>query len=84
MKSKINPKCEVYFDGNGAMIFNPANEMVLSYNETGKEIIGLLKIGCGKKRIIKELSKIYKVSELSLEKDLYQFLSEQKKFKVIK
>lgn len=80
---KLRKKCKIVFDKDGALIFNEHTLSVISYNHTGKEIIKLIKKGYNKKRIVKELNKLYKINEKTLTKDLNDFLSEQKKLKVI-
>jgi hypothetical protein len=80
---KLNNKCKVIFDEDGALIFNPQTHSVISYNQTGTEILKLIKKGYKKDKIVKELSKLYKVGEKILTEDLNDFLLEQKKLKVI-
>lgn len=58
---------------DSGFLFNPATGDSFSVNETGRDIIELLKEGKSDEEIISHFTKNYMIDKDSVEKDLYDF-----------
>jgi hypothetical protein len=77
---KINKNIAVSDSG---FLFNPGTGESFSLNPIGAEIIGLLKDDKSIEDISKKLGKIYEADEITIERDLYDFISMLKQHTLI-
>jgi hypothetical protein len=77
---KINKNIAVSDSG---FLFNPGTGESFSLNPIGAEIIGLLKEDKSIEEVSKKLGKIYETDEVTIERDLYDFISMLKQHNLI-
>jgi hypothetical protein len=78
----MNIKRNVAISENG-FIFDSANGNSYSINPIGIEIVDMLKQNLSIKEMIVRITDKYDAEELSLEKDLIEFISQLKQYQVI-